>query len=232
MPWTSLIAGCQRTSHICADPLWNVLSFIDYNLLNWIWSVKFPGRWSWKRIICRKEEGLDGKVVEDGEVSCHLSHSLMESEFLDSSLFRWNFTCKSVQIYRFRVAHWCRSLISPMRTWVQAAHGYVGSGTLVSASALYAYLFHWGITSVCSVVVVTLSLWKTNNGTRMATCQRNAIRFTRMMKSQQVDWCVLCKCLDYLLSNQYTSILYLHDCNYWNGFIWGGNGFGPHARYG
>jgi len=41
-----------------------------------------------KRIICRKEEGLDGKVVEDGEVSCHLSHSLMESEFLDSSLFR------------------------------------------------------------------------------------------------------------------------------------------------
>ena len=48
-----------------------------------------------------------------------------------------------------------------MRTWVQAAHGYVGSGTLVSASALYAYLFHWGITSVCSVVVVTLSLWKT-----------------------------------------------------------------------
>ena len=113
------------------------------------------------RIICRKEEGLDGKVVEDGEVSCHLSHSLMESEFLDSSLFRWNFTCKSVQIYRFRVAHWCRSLISPMRTWVQAAHGYVGSGTLVSASALYAYLFHWGITSVCSVVVVTLSLWKT-----------------------------------------------------------------------
>ena len=34
-----------------------------------------------KRIICRKEEGLNGKVVEDGEASCHLLHSLMESEF-------------------------------------------------------------------------------------------------------------------------------------------------------
>ena len=64
-----------------------------------------------------------------------------------------------------------------------------------------------------------------NNGTRMATCQRKAIRFTRMIKSQQIDWCVLCKCLDYLLSNEFTSILYLHDCNYWNGFILGGNGF-------
>ncbi|XP_066340986.1 uncharacterized protein [Miscanthus floridulus] len=36
------------------------------------------------RRLPAKEEGLDGKVLEDGE--------------------------------RFRVAHWCRSLISPMRT--------------------------------------------------------------------------------------------------------------------
>lgn len=33
-------------------------------------------------ILCRKVEGLDGGIVEDGKVRSHLSHSLMESESL------------------------------------------------------------------------------------------------------------------------------------------------------
>jgi hypothetical protein len=70
----------------------------------------------WLDFFYRKDAVLDGGVVEDGKVRSPLP-SLMGTVVPGFFPFQLkSYDAKLVQIRRFRVAHWYRVLISPMRS--------------------------------------------------------------------------------------------------------------------